>query len=63
MDWVKEGLNYWENPQCPREYLEKALVRLINETEGVELPKDHFNTLDEQDLRKEVGFYEYVSDK
>lgn len=63
MNWVKEGLNYWENPECPREYLEGALIRLINEIEGITLPLDYFKILSEKDLRKKVGFYEYVSEK
>lgn len=28
-NWEKEGVNYWENEDCPREYLEKALVDLV----------------------------------
>lgn len=63
MEWVKEGINYWENPDCPTEYLEGALIRLVNEVEGIELPIDYFKGRDREFLQREVEHYEYVADK
>lgn len=63
MDWVKEGVDYWVNPDCPRKYLERALVDLVSGVEGVALEESYVEKLTEQELRKEVGHYEYVSDK
>lgn len=63
MDWIKEGINYWENPDCPTEYLQGALVRLINEVEGANLPIDYFNESDRDYLIQEIAFYEDVADK
>lgn len=63
MDWVKDGVNYWENKDCPKEYLEGALVRLVEEVEGETLPINYFETYSEAELRERVGFYEYVADK
>ncbi|MEH7116139.1 hypothetical protein V7128_01770 [Neobacillus vireti] len=63
MDWVKEGINYWENPDCPIEYLEGALVRLVNEVEGVELPIEYFKGQSREFLQREIEHYEYVADK
>lgn len=61
--WEKEGVNYWENQDCPREYLEKALVELIEYVEGVTVPIKDIEQLSENKLREDVGFYEYVADK
>lgn len=61
--WIKEGVNYWENPDCPKECLEGALVRLIQEIEDVTLPINHFETWNEGELREKVEFYEYLADK
>lgn len=63
MEWVKEGVNYWENPNCPIEYLQGALVRLVNEVEGAELPIDYFKNVDRGHLIQEIAFYESVIDK
>ena len=63
MEWVKEGVNYWENPGCPIEYLQGALVRLINDVEDVNLPIDYFNESDRNYLMQEIAFYEGVADK
>lgn len=63
MDWEKEGVNYWENPDCPREYLEKSLVDLISYVEGVVLSEDSFEEESRESLVNQVGFYEYLSDK
>lgn len=63
MYWSKEGVNYWENPDCPVEYLESSLVQLINDVEGAELPENYFKGTDRHRLVEEIKFYEYVSDK
>lgn len=63
MTWVREGVNYWENPDCPKEYLEGALVRLVEEVEGVEVPTDYFSERSRSELVEEIDFYEYVADK
>lgn len=63
MEWVKEGVNYWENPDCPIEYLQGALVRLVNDVEGVKIPINYFEGKDRDFLKREVEHYEYVSDK
>lgn len=62
-NWEKEGVNYWENEDCPREYLEKALLELIYWVEGVSVPPEYTKELSENKLREDVGFYEYVADK
>lgn len=62
-NWEKEGVNYWENQDCPREYLEKALVDLVEYVEGVTVPIEEIKNIPEDKLREDVGFYEYVSDK
>lgn len=62
-NWEKEGVNYWENEDCPREYLEKALIELVHWVEGEDVPEEHVQSLSEAKLREEVGFYEYVADK
>lgn len=63
MGWEKEGVNYWENPNCPREYLEKAMLDLVEFVEGEVLRKDFFTPYSDTDLRKGIEHYEYVSDK
>lgn len=63
MEWVREGWNYWENPECPRDYLEKSLQNLIQEIEGVRVPEERIQKYTEQELRKLVSRYEYFSDK
>ncbi|BDA82421.1 hypothetical protein [Staphylococcus phage vB_SsapH-Golestan-105-M] len=62
-DWEKEGVNYWENEDCPREYLEKALVDLVEYVEGTVVPIEETKKMSEDKLREDVGFYEYVADK
>ena len=61
--WEKDGVNYWENEDCPRKYLEKALAELIEYVEGVTVPFKDIEQLGENKLREDVGFYEYVADK
>lgn len=63
MDWVKEGVDYWDNPDCPREYLEDSLVKLVDEVEGEALKKSDVEILTDEKLREDVGRYEYFSDK
>jgi hypothetical protein len=63
MSWEKEGVNYWENEDCPKAYLEGSLVRLISEVEGVDLPVDHFKNNTREAIVKEIDFYEYVACK
>ncbi|UJQ43245.1 hypothetical protein [Staphylococcus phage vB_Sau_P68] len=62
-NWEKEGINYWENDDCPREYLEEALIELVKWVEGEDVSREHTKSLSEAKLREEVGFYEYVADK
>lgn len=61
--WEKEGVNYWENEDCPREYLEKALVELVEYVEGTVVPIEEIKKMSEDKLREDVGFFEYVADK
>lgn len=61
--WEKEEVNYWENEDCPREYLEKAFMKLVYWVEGEDVSKEYVKTLSEAKLREEIGFYEYVADK
>lgn len=61
--WEKDGVNYWKNEDCPREYLEEALIDLVKWVEGEDVSKEHTKSLSETKLREEVGFYEYVADK
>ncbi len=63
MKWVKDGVNYWENEDCPKQYLEEALVRLVNYVQDVELPKDYFKSESRENIIKEIEFYEDVADK
>ena len=61
--WVVEGVNYWENEDCPRDYLERAFIELIYFVEGIEIDADKLADVSDKELRKEIGFYEYVSEK
>lgn len=63
MKWVKENVNYWENPDCPTDYLRGALVRLVSEVEGVNLPINYFNNRDRKYLSEKIAFYEEIADK
>lgn len=63
MGWEKDGVSYWENPECPRSYLEESLKCLISEVEDVIVPIGEFKELSEEELRSKVDFYEYVSGK
>ena len=63
MGWHNKELNYWENPDCRIEYLEGALVRLIDEVEGVTLPSDYFSGKERAYIADKVAFYEYLLDK
>lgn len=58
MKWVENGVNYWLNPNCPREYLEEALVQLVAEVEGFSMEFDQIKCLSGEELRKEVSRYE-----
>ena len=58
--WEKDGVNYWENEDCPREYLEKAFIELVYWVEGEDIDEEYAKSLSETKLREEVGFYEYV---
>lgn len=61
--WVKEGTPYWENEDCPREYLMHSLQHLILLVEDVHVDKDHFYNLSDEKLRDEVARYEHLADK
>ena len=63
LNWIKEGVNYWENPDCPKEYLEGALVRLVHDVEGEDLPLEYFADKDREYLVEQIERYEYVADK
>jgi hypothetical protein len=63
MEWMREGINYWHNPDCPKEYLENSLIGLVDFVEGVRLPADHFRAESRESLVEQVAFYEYLSDK
>lgn len=62
-DWIVNGVDYWNNPKCPRSYLEQAAVRLVFDVESEVLPADYFKDHDESFLRKKIGFYEDAVDK
>ena len=62
-EWEKDGINYWDNEDCPREYLEQAYVDLIFFVEGVVVDGDKLGDVDDKELRKGLEFYEYVADK
>lgn len=61
--WEVESLNYWENEECPREYLERAFIELIYFVEGIEINADKLADVSDKELRREIGFYESVSEK
>ena len=61
--WERDGVNYWENEDCPREYLEEALIELVKWVDREYVSKEYNKSLSETKLREEVGFYEYVADK
>ena len=61
--WAVDGVNYWENEDCPREYLERAFINLIDFVEGIEIDADKLADVSDKELRKEIGFYEYLSEK
>ena len=63
MTWEKEGVNYWDNPDCPRDYLEQTLRNLIIEVEGAWIASDYLAALSDEALRWEIGFYEELADK
>lgn len=63
MEWSKEGVNYWDNPECPKEYLEKSLIRLVKEVEGETVTPDYFKNYGRETLQQEISFYEYVNEK
>ncbi|WZN67687.1 hypothetical protein vBSauMSDQ_0197 [Staphylococcus phage vB_SauM-SDQ] len=62
-NWEKERVNYWENEDYPREYLEKAFIDLVEYVEGVTVSSKDVKQLREDKLREDIGFYEYVADK
>lgn len=63
MDWEKNGVNYWENKDCPEQYLRMALSGLIEFVEGVKISPIHFTPLTREKLCEKIAFYEDVSDK
>jgi len=63
MKWEKDGVNYWENEDCPNEYLRQALSNLIEFVEGTKISPIHFTPLTREQLCEKIAFYEYVSDK
>lgn len=63
MQWEVKGLNYWENPNCPRAYLDNALIGLVEFVEGVALPSNYFSHNSNQEVRNEIERYEYLADK
>lgn len=63
MEWEKEGVNYWDNEDCPIEYLKLSLIELIEFVEGVGLPPDHFDSESRGAICKDIEFYEGVADK
>lgn len=63
MEWMKEGINYWHNPECPKDYLEQSLIELVDFVEGVQLPSNHFRKESRDSIVEQVAFYEYLSDK
>lgn len=62
-DWVVEGVNYWENENCPYDILVKAFIELVDFVEGVEIGENEAKSMTREELVKKIGFYEYVSDK
>ena len=62
-EWEKDGINYWDNEDCPREYLERAFINLIDFVEGAEIDVGELADVSDKVLRKEIEFYEYVADK
>lgn len=62
-DWIKEGVPYWKNEDCPKVYLEGALISLMEEVEGVHLPPTYFEDDSREHICNNIEFYEYVSDK
>lgn len=62
-DWVKEGTNYWENEECPREYLENALKGLIHFIEDIHVDDELVRNMSDEELKNKIDFYEYVADK
>lgn len=61
--WEKDGVNYWENEDCPREYLEEALINLVEYVEGTVVPIEEIKMIPEDKIREDIGFFEYVADK
>lgn len=61
--WERAGVNYWDNPDCPRTYLESALMRLVLFVEGARVSRSTVAKLDEPSLREDVAFYERMSEK
>lgn len=63
MEWVIEGVNYWENPDCPREYLEQSLITLVEEVEDITLSKNFYSDSSREYIQQKIAFYESVLDK
>lgn len=61
--WEKEGVNYWDNEDCPIDYLRQSLVNLILYVEEVDVPLTRFENLTREQLVERIAFYEHVSDK
>ena len=62
-DWVKDGVNYWENKDCPYDTLVKAFIELVDFVEGTEIEERVVRTMSREELVKEIEFYEHVADK
>lgn len=61
--WVRDELNYWENPKCPRRVLEEEFSFLVWAVEGVRVDIEDVKDMTEEKLRERCRFYEYVANK
>lgn len=62
-DWVVEGVNYWENENCPHDILVKAFIELADFVEGAEIDENEAKSMTREELVKKISFYEHVADK
>lgn len=63
MEWEKENVNYWENPDCPIQYLRDALVNVVDFVQGERPPYGYVERLNRESLCTEIAFFEDVADK
>ena len=61
--WENPNVNYWDNENCPVEYLRTSLIDLVFYVEGVELPYAAVYQLSDAELRQQIDWYEYLADK